>query len=164
MIEARFGSRCAIVIATSGLARRAIFPTLSLSVASVALAATAHADTTPYTVQPGDTCDGVAAKVLGDKSKYPLIHEANPELGPAPHHLVAGSILRIPTPGVDAKVTHVHQDVEAETPAPHKARQDEPLQRGHRVSTQADSTAEVTFTDTTRLQLGEHTLIVILGA
>ncbi|MFI5301984.1 MAG: LysM peptidoglycan-binding domain-containing protein, partial [Polyangiales bacterium] len=138
--------------------------TLMFAAACSSVALRARADTYPYTVQKGDTCDGIAAKLLGDKSRYEEMHDVNPELGPPPHHLKPGTILRIPKPGADAHLTHIHKDVDAETPKPHKGVKDEPLLRGHRVSTQVESAAEVTFLDQTRLQLGEQTLIVILGA
>lgn len=138
--------------------------TIMVTVVCSAAASRARAETYPYTVQKGDTCDGIAAKLLGDKSRYEEMHEVNPELGPPPHKLKPGTILRIPKPGADAHLTHIHRDVETETPSPHKGVKDEPLMRGHRVTTQTESAAEVTFTDQTRLQLGEQTLIVILGA
>lgn len=116
-----------------------------------------------YTVVAGDDCEVVAKKVYGDKKLLPLLHEANPQLGPVPHHLVPGQVLRTPKPGAEAKVTFIRKDVEAATPVTHPAKMNEDLDRGHKVSTLASSSAEITFKDTTRLQLSEHTLVVILG-
>ena len=76
--------------------RRALF-TLPL----ITLAASASAQEKPdYTVVAGDTCEGVAKKVYGDPKRYDLLHEANPELGPMPHHLKAGMVLRTPARSV----------------------------------------------------------------
>jgi hypothetical protein len=135
---------------------------LGLTMAFVATAARAQ-ETFDYTVQPGDTCENVAERVFGSRERYDRLHEFNPGLGPTPHHLRPGQMLRLPVPGPDAKVTFVRNSVEAATPAPHPAHLNEDLSRGHRVSTLADSQAEVTFFDRSRIQLGEHTLVVILG-
>lgn len=116
-----------------------------------------------YVVVEGDDCEVVAKKVYGDKKLLPLLHEANPDLGPVPHKLKPGQRLRTPKPGAEAKVTFIRKDVEAATPAAHPAKVNEDLDRGHKVSTLASSSAEITFKDTTRLQLAEHTLVVILG-
>src|SRR5439155_3527327 len=63
----------------------------------------------------------------------------------------------------DARVSFIKNDVEAFTPGEHKAHVEESLVRGNRVDTLADSAAEITYADDSRLQLGEHTLVVILG-
>ncbi len=134
-------------------------------VAVVAVATTAAAQEKPeYVVVAGDTCELVAKKVYGDPKRYDLLHEANPQLGPMPHKLKPGTVLRTPKPGAAAKVTFIRKDVEASTPGAHTAKLNEDLDRGHKVSTLADSSAELTFKDTSRLQLSEHTLVVILGA
>lgn len=132
--------------------------------------AQAAGDFMEYTVQAGDTCIGVAKWVLGDPKKIVLLHELN-ALGPPPHHLQAGQVLRLPrvkagapTPaGPDAQLTFLRNEVEAYTPERHRGQLNEPLLRGHQVGTLAESSAEVTFADETQLYLGEHTLVVILG-
>lgn len=139
---------------------RAAFLSVPLLLAAIPVEAQ-QAET--YTVVPGDDCETVAKKIYGDKKLLPLLHEANPQLGPVPHHLVPGQVLRTPKPGAEAKVTFIRKDVEAATPVTHPAKMNEDLDRGHKVSTLASSSAEITFKDTTRLQLSEHTLVVILG-
>lgn len=131
----------------------------------VAIAQHASAQSAPeYVVVQGDTCPIVAQKVYGDRTRYDVLHEANPELGPVPHHLVPGQVLKTPKPKPPAKVTFIRKDVVAATPSAHPAKLNEDLERGHKVSTLADSSAELTFKDTTRLQLSDHTLVVVLGA
>ncbi len=132
------------------------------AVASVATGSPAQS-ASEYVVVEGDDCEVVAQKVYGDKKLITLLHDANPQLGPTPHKLKAGQVLRTPKPGSEAKVTFIRKDVESATPEIHPAKVNEDLSRGHKVSTLSESSAEVTFKDTTRLQLGEHTLVVILG-
>jgi len=68
------------------------------------------------------------------------------------------------TPNPDAILSSLRNEVDAYTPEQHPGRRDEPLSRGHRVNTHAASSAEITFADESRLQLGEQSLIVILGS
>jgi hypothetical protein len=88
---------------------------------------------------------------------------------PPPHNLKEGTVLKIPPKPVapaaqaDAKVGFVRNKVEVQAPTPKPATLAEPLYRGNRISTQAESAAGVTFRDETRYTLGENTLIVILG-
>lgn len=116
-----------------------------------------------YTVVAGDTCEKVAEKFWGDPKRYDKLHEWNPQMGPTPHKLVPGQVLRVVRPGPLAKVTFVRHDVDAATPSTHKAQLQEPLAQGNKVSTKDDSSAEVTFKDDSRIQLSEQTLVVILG-
>ncbi len=137
---------------------------ISLAVASLAYAAE-PATLSPYTVQEGDTCGSVAKKVLGDPRKVNLIHDNN-ELGPPPHRLRAGQILKLPLPaprGPDALVTFVRNLVEKYVPERVGARVNDELFRGNRVNTRAASSAELSFADKTQMQLGPDTLVVILG-
>ncbi|GAC1540708.1 MAG: hypothetical protein NVS3B10_30550 [Polyangiales bacterium] len=129
----------------------------------VLVAAPSFAATSDYATLPGDTCESISLKFWGDAKAYDKLHALNPQLGPAPHHFKAGTIVHVVMAGPDAKVTFVRNHVEAATPAPHAAAKNEPLSKGNKVSTLDDSNAEVTFNDETRLQLGEHTLVVILG-
>jgi hypothetical protein len=122
----------------------------------------------PYTVQDGDSCAKIAKTLFGDSRRIDIIHQFNP-LGQPPHHLVPGQILQLPksaTPGAapDAVLTFVRNQVEEYTPDPHPGRKDDPLRRGHKVGTMGASSAEITFEDETQLQLGEHSLVVILGS
>jgi hypothetical protein len=123
----------------------------------------ARAEIAEYVVQAGDTCESISAKFWGSPYRYDKLHALNPKMGPMPHKLVAGTVLMVDKPGPDARVTAIHNKVEAATPAAHQAFTNEPLSRGNTVSTEARSQAEVTFRDTTRVQLGEQTLVVILG-
>jgi len=140
-------------------------PLLALvSLAIVASAGEVRAQSAPtYVVVAGDTCPIVAKKVYGDAERIDVLHEANPQLGAVPHNLVPGQVLNTPKPAPPAKVTFVRKDVVAATPATHPAKVNEDLERGHKVSTLANSSAELTFKDTTRLQLADHTLVVVLG-
>ena len=140
------------------------------------LAAPAHAGAplVDYVVQEGDTCEKVTRKLYGSSKHLDLLH-ANNKLGPRPHHLKPGMVLRVPqsvdagvapvaTPTEpDAVLSFLRNEVDAYTPAQHPGRRDEPLSRGHRVNTHAAASAEITFADESRLQLGEQSLIVILG-
>lgn len=168
---------------------------------TLGLAAPAHAapPLVDYVVKDGDTCQAIARKIYGDSKHLRLLH-ANNKLGPLPHKLKAGMILKVPasaepepapttsspttsppttsppttpapapppaappTPGPDALLTFLRNEVDAYTPEQHPGQRDEPLHRGHRVNTHAASSAEITFADTSRIQLGEESLIVILG-
>ena len=168
---------------------------------TLGLAAPAHAapPLVDYVVKDGDTCQAIARKIYGDSKHLKLLH-ANNKLGPLPHKLKAGMILKVPasaepepapttsspttsppttsppttpapapppaappTPGPDALLTFLRNEVDAYTPEQHPGQRDEPLHRGHRVNTHAASSAEITFADTSRIQLGEESLIVILG-
>ena len=126
-------------------------------------------ETVQYTVQQGDTCMKIVRRVYQDPRYLDFFHSANLDLGPSPHSLVPGSILSIPLkPAVppkapDARLTWLRNQVESWTPDRHPGKRNEDLMRGHRVSTRDASSAEVTFHDESRMQLGEHTLVVILG-
>lgn len=142
---------------------------LSLGSALVAMPAYAQdAATFEYAVEAGDTCPKIAKKIYGDEKRIDLVHGANPQLGKPPHNLKEGQVLKLPRTagagGSDAKVTFVKNQVAAFTPAEHPAKRDEDLMRGHRVSTLASSSAEIMFASEATLQLGEHTLVVILGS
>ncbi len=143
----------------SPLPSRALFAALCLTAA----AAQADPSTVPYVVQGGEDCGDVAEHALGDRKALDRLHDANPQLGPLPHNLKAGQVLQIPRGGPAASISFVRNRVEAQTPAPHAAALREELSRGHRVSTFEASSAEVTFVDASRVQLGEQTLVVILG-
>lgn len=157
---------------------RAFALLLTLSLATPARAAAPLID---YVVQKGDTCEKVTRKLYGSEKHIDLLH-ANNKLGPKPHHLKPGMVLRVPrsvdtdatatpatptpaTPAApDAILSFLRNEVDAYTPAQHPGRRDEPLSRGHRVNTHAAASAEITFADESRLQLGEQSLIVILGS
>jgi hypothetical protein len=113
-----------------------------------------------YTVQAGDTCALVALKTYGDATRYDLVHQGNPDLGPEPHKLKAGQVLHLPPAPPDAKLTSVRNTVQVNA-AP--GRPNDPLFRGNRVTTASSAAADIEFRDTTDLELGENTLVVIFG-
>jgi hypothetical protein len=129
-----------------------------------------NAASTPYVVQAGDTCVGIATRFYGDKRYVDLIHGANPGMGPAPHNLKAGTRLILPPKPTepdagkpDATLTRVRNEVEVTAKEPRPAKGNDPLFRGNRVGTKQSSAADVTFRDETQVKLGENTLVVILG-
>lgn len=122
-----------------------------------------------YVVVKGDTCQGLAQRIYGDRRRIDLLHQFN-DLGPVPHHLEPGLVLFFPPPdqapplaGPDAKLSHVRNRVTVENPAPKLGQTNEGLNRGNRVSTGEGASAEIVFRDETRIQLGENTLVVVLG-
>ncbi len=56
----------------------------------------ASTDTQYYTIESGDTLWGIAAKFLGNGSKYPEIFEANREVIEDPDKIFVGQKIRIP--------------------------------------------------------------------
>ena len=120
--------------------------------------------TVPYDIPTAsayqETCASIATKLYGDEKWITLIHDHN-DMGQPPHSLKAGQVLRIPpripSDSPDARLTFLRRLVEAYTPDRHPGQRNEPLLRGHRVNTLESSSAEVTFADTSRLQLGEQT-------
>lgn len=133
--------------------------------------AAAQPDWVEYTVREGDTCAAIARRTYGSARRYDLIHRLNPDMGPTPHRLRAGTVLRLPragadTAGADARLTAVHRSVRARPPRgegwrPARAGQD--LGRGHQVVTDEASSAEVRFRDDSVVQMREHTLVIIYG-
>lgn len=121
-----------------------------------------------YTVQPGDSCGHIAKRLYGDPHRVDLIHDHN-DLGPLPHRLRPGLVLQLPvnaTSGMkepDARLTFVRNQVEAYTPDYHRGQKNEALAQGNRVGTLAASSAEISFVNETRMQLGEHSMVVIFG-
>ncbi|MGE0790270.1 MAG: FecR domain-containing protein [Sandaracinaceae bacterium] len=123
-------------------------------------------DIIQYTVRAGDSCRSIAQRVYGDGDAYPRIHELNPELGPTPHHLAPGTVLRLPAARAPAELARVHRRVERRLPdgasfAPASAGQ--PLPRGSQVRTHEASSAEIEFEDHAEVQVRERTLVIIYG-
>jgi hypothetical protein len=126
-----------------------------------------------YTVQEGDTCTGIAQRVLGDRSAYELIHRYNPAMGPSPHKLVAGTVLKLPRvgksdgPAPDARLTDKLGQVAVKEPTVEDwqhALRGMPLFRQWRVRSQQRSSAEVTFRDGAAIQMRENTVVIIYGS
>lgn len=125
-------------------------------------------DTVDYVVKAGDTCYSIAAHEYGDRRALPLLHKLNPQLGPLPHKLVAGQVLKLPRhlSDPDAQLTGTSGKVQVRKPAVSlwdAARRGMDLFRAWRVGAQQRSSAEVTFHDDDRLQLRENTIVIIYG-
>lgn len=146
----------------------AIAPTARAAQVVDTAVAPAAAAMVNYTVQAGDSCGNIARRLYGDSHRIDLIHASN-NLGPLPHKLRPGMVLRLPvsaSPGVkepDARLTFVRNQVEAYTPDYHRGKKNEALAQGNRVGTLAASSAEIAFVNETRMQLGEHSMVVIFG-
>lgn len=128
---------------------------------------------TEVTVRAGETCEAVARRVYRAPTRTDVIHQYNPGVCPPQRRLTAGLVLRLPRrlppaprPAPVAFVTAVSNTVRVQTQAaaePRAATTNDALFRGTRVSTEAESSAELTFRDETQLRLYESTLVVILG-
>jgi hypothetical protein len=136
----------------------------------IASFASAEEEPVRHVVKAGESCSSIALKYWGDTRYVDLLHAANPELGkkPPPHVLREGMVLIIPPKpaprtGPDAELTAVKNHVDVLAPDAKPAKANDPLFRGNRVSTEAESAADVTFRDETQVKLGERTLVVILG-
>lgn|GEM_PF-1013291 len=125
------------------------------------------------TVRAGETCAAVARRVYRAPGRTEVIHQHNPTVCPGQRRLTAGLVLRLPRrlpaaprPSPVAWLTAVNNAVQVQTlptAQPRAARSNDALFRGTRVSTEARSSAELTFQDETQLRLYESTLVVILG-
>jgi len=127
--------------------------------------APATASKSEYVVQPGDTCAAIAKKILGDERAYDQLHRLNP-MGPPPHNLKPGTVLKVRDDTPDARLTFVKPDVKAKRATTLEwipASPGEPLYRLDQVNTLRRAGAEVTFRDETSLQLRENALVVIYG-
>lgn len=127
--------------------------------------AQAVADDDVYVVQPGDTCGSVARKVFGDATVGSAKLHALNKMGPPPHVLKPGSVLRIKG-DPDARLTFVRPEVNAKRAGKVEWRQantGQGLWRLDSVNTLREAGAEVTFRDLTRLQMNENALVVIYG-
>jgi len=142
-----------------------------LALATILVAAPAHADeAVQHAVSKGDTCASIAQKYYGDARLVDALHKANPAIGalPAPHNLKEGTIMIVPpkpttNEAPDARLTTVRNRVDVLAPETRPGKPKDPLFRGNRVSTEASSSADVTFRDESQVRLGERTLVVILG-
>ncbi len=140
---------------------------VSLALASLTLASPARAqELFDYTVRPGDSCRAIAARVLGDADAYPQIHAHNPELGPMPHRLAPGTVLRLPRPSPPARIVSVQRRVDRRTPDAATfadARAGQALPRGTQVRTHDAASAEIAFEDRSLVQVRQRTLVIIYG-
>lgn len=121
-----------------------------------------------WVVQPNDTCDSISRKVWGDPKHISELHRWN-ELGPLPHSLVPGQVLRLtaPPPGPpspDATLTFMKPAVQTRrqldwTPAALGMG----LFRLDEVNTLKRAGAALRFRDESTLVMDENALLVILG-
>ncbi|MCA9523872.1 MAG: LysM peptidoglycan-binding domain-containing protein [Myxococcales bacterium] len=120
-----------------------------------------------YVVKRGDTCWNIAARFFGDPKHYDIIHKYN-QLGPLPHILTIGSVLRLPlsTNTADAQIEWLRREVKAKSPTNvdwFNARPRMNLWRLYKVSTGSGSTAGIRFEDDALLKMRAGTLVVIYG-
>jgi hypothetical protein len=120
-------------------------------VAALVASPIASAQTIDYVVKPGDTCAAIAQRHYGDSRLVDPLHEANPGLGPPPHALAPGRVLKIPpapapkAAGPDAKLAFVRNRVEVQAGETKPGKPDDPLFRGNRVATREASAAGIAF-------------------
>ncbi|MFK7984639.1 MAG: FecR domain-containing protein [Sandaracinaceae bacterium] len=139
---------------------------LFLAACGAAPTTTLAQDLMDVEVREGDTCRGLARRVYGDADAFPRIHEHNPGMGPMPHRLRAGTVLRLPRPRPPATVSAVQRRVERRQPRDDRftrARPGEALTRGAQLRTHAQSSAELTFEDESRVTVREQTLVIVYG-
>ena len=125
-----------------------------------------------YTVVAGDTCGRIAQRMWGNARRYDIIHSYNPSMGPPPHRLVAGTVLHLPRVATaasalpDARVTAAERVVTArpaDTESWRAAQVGLDLYRGWHVTTEEQSSAELTFRDTSVIAMRADTLVIIFG-
>ena len=165
-----------LAIGAEGIAMRRRSALLSCLALGLVSGTAAAEDTKPdppptyeYVIQPGDTCAGIAERLLGGKRRYQLIHDNNPGMGPTPHRLIPGRVLILPRldESPDAKLTDVRRAVQTRPPGKPdwtRAKRGKDLYRGWRVNTLERASADVTFKDGALVQMRENTLIIIYGA
>lgn len=119
-----------------------------------------------YTVQPGDTCQLVTERFWGKGARVEELHRWN-LLGPTPHTLVPGQVLRLRAPdpkSPDATLTFLKPSVRARTSDTWQpAKLGMGLFRLDEVNTLKRAGAELTLRDESQLLLDENALVVIYG-
>ncbi|MGV3620811.1 MAG: LysM peptidoglycan-binding domain-containing protein [Archangium sp.] len=119
-----------------------------------------------YVVQAGDTCQSVTARFWGKGAKVDELHRYN-VLGPTPHTLVPGQVLRLREPdskAPDATLTFLKPAVRARTSDTWEpAKLGMGLFRLDEVNTLKRAGAELTLRDASQLLLDENALVVIYG-
>ena len=121
-----------------------------------------------YTVVAGDSCLSIATRELGNRKRYKDLHMWNPQLGPEPHHLVPGTVLRIAVldTSADANLTGARGNVQFRKPAEAvwaAAVRGMDLFRAWRVGSSESSSADVKFKDASQLHMRENTVVIIYG-
>ena len=153
--------------------RRATIVAAFLTSSMVAATVRAESGVTDYVVKDGDSCLSIAIHQLGNRAELSTLHRLNPQLGPLPHHLVAGQILHLPmvvAPAAsnepDAKLTRSRGSVEVRKPtesAWDAAKRGMDLYRAWRVGSREQASAELTFHDDSRLFMRENTVVIVYG-
>lgn len=131
--------------------------------------ARAEVPTRDYVVRERETCLEIAVRETGDASGLAELHRLNPQLGPLPHHLRAGQVIKLPANRVvepDAHLTDQRGPVEVRRAGDTGwAREDTgaSLYRQWRVGARDRATAQVTFRDASLIAMRENTVVVIFG-
>ncbi|MFK8004028.1 MAG: FecR domain-containing protein [Polyangiales bacterium] len=133
---------------------------------------TAEVEVVPYEIQPRDRCTRIAQRQFGDRQRYDLIHEYNPDLGPTPHRFRPGTFICLPRRATEsdaaaAQITALRRDVrrrQGERANWTDAALGQDLDRGTHVNTLANAYAELTFADRTIITLRNDTLVVVYGS
>lgn len=128
------------------------------------------------TVRAGDTCEAIAERLYGSRHFYYVIHDYNRsatgDRSQCDASLQPGATLRLPVQAPreaedpDAEVSAVLRQVTSRPPDSTtwgSAHPGQDLYRGWRVNTHNASEADLTFRDSSRLHLREHTLVIIFG-
>ncbi len=119
-----------------------------------------------YTVQAGDTCQSITDRYFGVGKNVDELHKWN-NLGPLPHKLAAGQVLRLREPdssAPDATLTFMKPAVRARAHGPWEpAKLGMGLFRLNEVNTLKRAGAELTLRDQSQLLLDENALVVIYG-
>jgi hypothetical protein len=134
-------------------------------VVGVPVASAAEDPEAVYVVQPGDTCGTIGRKLFGDPNLGSARLHALNDMGPPPHKLLPGKVLRV-RGEPDARLTFIKPDVNARRAGKvdwQEADQGQGLWRLDAVNTLNSAGAEVTFVDETRLQMNENAFVVIYG-
>lgn len=149
---------------------RAIAIALAIAMLAVRIAAADPEPTRDYIVKPGDSCMAIAVRELGGQEGLAVIHRLNPWLGPTPHHLVPGTVLKLPLlkpVAPDARLTGQEGHVEvrrAGEEAWFQASTGADLFRAWRVGSHEESSAQIAFADRSTISMRENTVVIIYGA
>lgn len=124
-------------------------------------------------VRRGDTCAAIAARVYNSPTRVDVIHRYNPSVCPPAGALLPGMFLilprslgRRPRAVPVAVLTVVNNRVMVQASAanePREGRPNDPIFRAARVSTAAQSSAELSFSNRARIRLYESSMLVVLG-
>ncbi len=148
------------------LRRIVLFPFLALALALPSQAQTPEgSEIRTHVVRPGETLRGISARYLGTSQKWQEIQRLNPDIVD-PDRLRPGQRVRMPAPRRDApaaQVRRISRRVE-ERPAPipwESAQVGDLLVERDGVRTYGRSSAEMAFTDGTRLTVTEDSLVFL---